>query len=280
MRPSRELPDETEPAVSSPVESHDLVDHRARRGRIVACRLRSEHGAAAVDQRDGHAGRCRRLADELLDPVQRDRGDDDRLDVAVDDRGRERRYDRRIAVGLAVHVVAEHELAPGERIVKVGAVGDVNADEHRQRRADDAAVLVDHGNVADAAHAHLEAGIEQRAGPAKLMRVHVDGRRRPQHAFDGLDHFALRLRAAPGDAGKLGRCGLDLVCAGAFEDVHPVDHQRHDKDQRHEHEARAHVENRLEFWQIAPESEARHRKSPYPADDDSDGVSRRVLCIR
>ncbi len=95
--------------------------------------------------------------------------------------------------------------------------------------------------------------------------MHINGGCGPQHAFDGLHHFALRLGAAARDIGKVGRGRLDLIGAAGFENVHPVEHQRNDQDQRHQHQAGADVENGLEFWQVAPETDSRHSKFPFPA---------------
>ncbi len=102
----------------------------------------------------------------------------------------------------------------------------------------------------------LKAGIEQRAGAAKTA---AHERRWTQRSASTPSTVVTISRCAwaPRRATPASSADAALTCCARelFENVNPVQHQRNDENQRQHHEARANVENCLEFWQIAPETE-------------------------
>ena len=103
----------------------------------------------------------------------------------------------------------------------------------------------DDGDASDPRHVGNE--IRQKDVALLALGDHRDVAAR-QHLDEGanrIDHLALRVCAAPRQIDGLGVGLLDVFEARDFEPVHPLEHQRHDRDQGEHDEAGADAEDRL-----------------------------------
>ena len=189
-----------------------------------------------------------------------------RLHVGVDRLRRIDRGERRLPVQPSDDVVADHELARFHRGLDMRPVRQVDADRGGIGRALDPAVGADDRDAVDPRHAGGEIGQVEIAGGAGREHAHIGARHHLQHRLRGGDDLALALRAAPRQLERLGGGVVDAFLAGLFEQAHAVEHQRHHRQQRQNHETCPDAQGRLAAWRCAMRSIDRvHRVPRHPS---------------
>ncbi len=151
----------------------------------------------------------------------------------------------------ADRIVADREVARFHRGADLRPVGHIDADRGRNSRALDFAVGADDRHAVDPRHAGGEIGQIEIAGGAGCDHADIGARHHLQHGLRRGDDLALAVGAAARQIQRLGGGVVDAFEAGLFQQAHAVEHQRHDRQQRQNHQTSPDAQGRLAAWRCA-----------------------------
>ncbi len=135
----------------------------------------------------------------------------------------------------------------------MGTVGQIDADRGFERRTFDDAVGADDRDAVHPGHAGGEIGEVEIAGGAGREHADIGARHHLQHGLRRGDDLALAVGAAAGQFEHLGGGFVDPLEPGLLQQADAIEHQRHDRQQRQNHQTGADAEVGLSFGAVLRE---------------------------
>src|SRR4051794_22928360 len=147
-------------------------------------RGRGQYGAYAVDHRRRNAGPATEVAHDLRHPVKIDSGKDDGISFAIDGGYRISGHHDRVVGELGGEIIAENHTVGVARLLEIGTLTKIDANEDVVRRALHPSIAADDQQSAYPGQMSRQAGSQDVAAAADAANRGADVGRRFQYGLD------------------------------------------------------------------------------------------------